>query len=415
MDPTMKEMVMDIDDYNDGGNDEDFGSYWSSSQTVVDVEGADTSASPIDAMPLALPSTSDTSVDIMIPIPIAATLQNLHVFPQADTSISSPVTALVPRKHKVGSIADPVVPAASSSPTVAVCPLTPSSASGNMGGKENEIAEPSSDDINNLVNPVLKKSRKTRGSIHSIQYENPICAKALEAGYEYIRHKVWTEEEATWTERHEAMAILVQDALDYSFRKLGLDPSDFVPVTNKEQDLMHENIYGSRKILIAQNRAIVATLLHKQGLVFLAMAEATVFKNMLSDAIQHPEWFDDAPPPPDNDTTGHKPQFSAVFLILLICVLRGPISKWSSGHWVKESFLCKVYHSHFVSDLKMLRDWERIHLKPHSAYWTWPNPYASAIIPCAHTPRFNYRKRTDIVVPVPLNEVLDTSDFALNQ
>jgi hypothetical protein len=139
----------------------------------------------------------------------------------------------------------------------------------------------------------------------------------LEAGYEYIRRKVWTDEEAMWTERREAVAILAQDALDYGFGKLGLDPSDFAPVTDKEQDLvspiissthfifytatqMRERIYGSRKILKyaareivkgangygfvqcannatpeviestgAQNRAIVATLLHKQGLVFL--------------------------------------------------------------------------------------------------------------------------------------------------
>jgi hypothetical protein len=53
-----------------------------------------------------------------------------------------------------------------------------------------------------------------------------------------------------------------------------------------------------------------------------AMAEATVFKNVLADAIQHPEWFDDAPPPPDDDTAAHKPQFSAVFLNLLICAVR---------------------------------------------------------------------------------------------
>lgn len=53
-----------------------------------------------------------------------------------------------------------------------------------------------------------------------------------------------------------------------------------------------------------------------------AMAEATAFKNVLADAIQHPEWFDDAPPPSDDDTTAHKPQFSAVFLNLLICAVR---------------------------------------------------------------------------------------------
>ncbi|KAJ6548345.1 hypothetical protein B0H19DRAFT_1265180 [Mycena capillaripes] len=216
-------------------------------------------------------STSDTSVDIptcVAPIPVAATPQNLCVFPQPDASISSsPVTALVPRKRKVGSIADLAVPAASSSPIEAPVsrrrqlvhltdifgpelhnnrrrqrPLTRFLASGNTGEKENDTVDPSSDDVYDLVNPVAEKSRKTRGarSIRSIQDENPVRAKALEAGYEYILRKLWTDEEATWTERREAAALLAQDALDYGFRKLGLDPSDFAPVTDKEQDLMRE-------------------------------------------------------------------------------------------------------------------------------------------------------------------------------
>ncbi|KAJ7315490.1 hypothetical protein DFH08DRAFT_820421 [Mycena albidolilacea] len=487
--------MQDVDDYDDD-NDEDFGSYWSSSQTV-DVEGTDASASPIDAMPLAFPSTSDTSVDIR-KICMSSPRQThrlIRTNPTATLQISSsPVTALVPCKRKVGSIDDLVVPAASSSPTAAVAsrrpqlvrrtnifgpglhdnrqrPLTPSSASGNMGGKENEMAEPSSDDVDNLVNPVPKKSRKTRGarSIRSIQHENPIRAKALEAGYEYIRRKVWTDEEATWTERREAVAILAQDALDYGFGKLGLDPSNFTPVTDKEQDLMRERIYGSCKILKyaareivkgangygfvqcannatpeviestgAQNRAIVATLLHKQGLVFLdpsdrtlrgsmfkhpaiqAMAEATVFKNVLADAIQHPEWFDDAPPPPDDDTAAHKPQFSAVFLNLLICALRGAISGWSSGHWVKESFSRKVYHSHFVSDLKTFRDWEKYTSNPTVLTGHGPTrkllaSYLTRTLQESITENTRFKVFKDIVAPVPANEVLDTSDFSLNQ
>ncbi|KAJ6545341.1 hypothetical protein B0H19DRAFT_282498 [Mycena capillaripes] len=321
-------------DYDDD-NDEDFGSHWSSSQTI-DAEGTDASAAPIDVMPLAPHSTGDTSLDIptsVAPIPVTATPQNLRVFPQPDSSISSsPITALVPRKRKVGSIADLAVPTASSSPTEAVVnrrqqlvrrtdifgpglhdnrqrPLMPSSASGNTGGKENEMVDPSSDDFDDLVNPVPKKSRKTRGarSIRSIQDENPVRAKALEAGYEYIRCKVWTDEEATWTERREGVALLAQDALDYGFGKLGLDPLDFAPVTDKEQDLMRERIYASRKIpkyaareivkgangygfvqcasnatpgviesTGEKNRAIVAMLLHKQGLVFLDPSDRTI-------------------------------------------------------------------------------------------------------------------------------------------
>jgi hypothetical protein len=38
--------------------------------------------------------------------------------------------------------------------------------------------------------------------------------------------------------------------------------------------------------------------------------------------------------------------------------LRGAISEWSSGHWVTESFLRKVYYTQFVADLKTFREWQ---------------------------------------------------------
>jgi hypothetical protein len=74
---------------------------------------------------------------------------------------SSPVAVLVPRKRKVGSVADPIAPAAASSPIEAAVarrhlvrradifgpglhdnrqrPFTPSSTPGHAGGKENTV------------------------------------------------------------------------------------------------------------------------------------------------------------------------------------------------------------------------------------------------------------------------------------
>jgi hypothetical protein len=108
---------------------------------------------------------------------------------------------------------------------------------------------------------------------------------------------------------------MAQEGLDFGYKKLGLNPVDFPPVTEKEQDLvnsynpsksftymvtqMHDRVWSTRKTAKQAardiikgpngygfiqcacddkpeviestgeaNRAIVATLLHKLGLVF---------------------------------------------------------------------------------------------------------------------------------------------------
>ncbi|KAJ7882419.1 hypothetical protein B0H14DRAFT_2565403 [Mycena olivaceomarginata] len=434
------------------------------------------------------PRPRRTLIHPSAPLPSAtATPQNLRIFPQADASISSsPVAALVPRKRRVGSVADPVIPAAASPPIEGVVtprrlvyranifgpglhdnrqrPFTPSSTPSSTPsrpqGKENEVVHVSLDD-DSATGPVRKKSRKELGarSIRSIQDEDPVRGQAMEIGYGHIRHKVMTNEKMTWIEGREAVAELAQEGLDYGFRKLELDPADFAPVTEKEQDLMRERVWGTRKAakyaareivkgpsgygliqcacddkpeLIAStgaaNRAIVATLVLKSGLVYSdpfdrtlrgsmykhpaiqAMAEATVFKNVLADGVQHPDWFDDAPATPDDDPTQppHKPQFSAVPLNVLICALRGAISEWSSGHWVAETFSRKVYYSQFVADLKTFREWQEYTSNPtvltgNGPVRTLPPSFLARTLQESITEKARLKLFKDIVAPRPLN------------
>ncbi|KAF8153696.1 hypothetical protein K438DRAFT_362592 [Mycena galopus ATCC 62051] len=293
----------------------------------------------------------------------------------------------------------------------------------------------------------------------------------MEIGYGHIRHKVMTNEKMTWIEGREAVAELAQEGLDYGFSELGLDPADFAPVTEKEQDLMRERVWGTRKAakyaareivkgpngygliqcacndkpeLIestgAANRAIVAILLFKSGLVYLdpsdrtlrgsmnkhpaiqAMAKATVFKNVLADGIQHPDWFDDALATPDDDPTqpSHKPQFSAIPLNLFLSALRSAISEWSSGHWVPETFSRKVYYSQFVADLKTFREWQKYTSNPtvltgNGPARTLPPSFLARTLQESITEKARLKLFKDIVAPIPSTEVMDTSDFALNQ
>ncbi|KAF8131265.1 hypothetical protein K438DRAFT_1788419 [Mycena galopus ATCC 62051] len=154
------------------------------------------------------------------------------------------------------------------------------------------------------------------------------------------------------------------------------------------------------------------------------MAEATVFKSLLADAVQHPEWFDEAPQPLEDDPASgqlqHKPGFSAVTITVFIGALRSAISEWSSGHLVKESFSRKVYHSHFVADLKTFREWQEYTSEPtvltgHGPTRTLPPSFLARKLQESITEKARLKLFKDIVAPIPLVEVMDTSDFALNQ
>ncbi|KAJ7699459.1 hypothetical protein B0H14DRAFT_3652965 [Mycena olivaceomarginata] len=412
-------------DFDVNDNDEDYGSHWSRFQTnIVSPEGADILAAPIAAMPSASSSTSSPSEGSTPVFPPPATPQNRCVFPPGDASVM-----LVPRKRKVGSVADPIAPAAASSPIEAAVARPPVYAlidSESRRRKENAVVDLSSDDD-------MYPQHSSGG---------PVRAQALETGYGHIRRNVLTDEKITWLEGR----------LDFGYKKLGLNPVDFPSVTEKEQDLMHDRVWSTRKTAKQAARDIVkgpngygfiqSTLLHKLGLVFSdpsdrtikgsmykhpaiqAMAEATVFKNLLADAVQYPELFDDAPQPLDEDPAPsqppHKPQFSAVAITVFISALRGAISEWSSGHWVAESFLRKIYYSQFVTDLKTFREWQEYTsnstvLTGHGPTRTVPPSFLARKFQESITEKARMKIFKDIVAPIPSAEVMETFDFALNQ
>ncbi|KAJ7857083.1 hypothetical protein B0H14DRAFT_3864800, partial [Mycena olivaceomarginata] len=113
-----------------------------------------------------------------------------------------------------------------------------------------------------------------------------------------------------------------------------------------------------------------------------AMTEATVFGDLLANAVQYPELFDDAPQPLDDDPAPNQPPRKPQFLAVAITV--------------------------FISVVRALLEPPR------------PDPYPPAVLPCAQLPRVNHRKSTHETVQGhrrthPLAEVMETFDFALNQ
>ncbi|KAJ7834652.1 hypothetical protein B0H14DRAFT_2590801 [Mycena olivaceomarginata] len=474
-------------DYDFNDNDEEFGTHWSldnpsqlpslGSTATIPVASSSITGTPEDVNTSSVPPTSAT-----------ATPQNLRVFPQADAS------PWFLENARLAPWPTPVIPAAASSPIEGVvarrrlvrrtnifgpglhdnrqCPFTPSSTPFSTPSrpqeKENEVMDVPSDD--SATGSVRKKSRKMPGarSIRSIQNEDLVCGQAMEIGYAHIRYKVMTNEKMTWIEGREAVAELAQEGLDYGFSKLGLDPVDFAPVTEKEQDLvsiysilnpsdslpfqMRERVWGTRKAakyaareivkgpngygLIqcgyddkpeviestgAANRAIVATLVLKSGLVYLdpfdctlrgsmykhpaiqAMAEATVFKNVLADGVQHPDWFDDGPGDArrrSHPATAQAPIFGRAAKFIHLCAARR-------------------YHQ-FVADLKTFRESQEYSSNPtvltgNGPARTLPPSFLARTLQESITEKARLKLFKNIVAPVPSTEVMDTSDFALNQ
>ncbi|KAF7349082.1 hypothetical protein MVEN_01430200 [Mycena venus] len=116
----------------------------------------------------------------------------------------------------------------------------------------------------------------------------------------------------------------------------------------------------------------------------------------------------------------HKPTLSLVTLAIAITALRASIMEYSSGHFLAEEFSRKVYKAHFDAELNTLREWHKFTSNPTLIPGGGPvrmapptfltrtlqeNMYAEA--------RYNVLK--DVVAPVPSAEVMDQSDFALNQ
>ncbi|KAJ7158445.1 hypothetical protein C8R46DRAFT_1224408 [Mycena filopes] len=486
------------DGYSPYDDDENYAGQWplnsfSDSTGMINTSSTTGGLAATPALPL--PSLPVTPQAPTVPAASVSTPQNLRVFPQANASISStPVVALVPRKRKVGAVIDSDLVLVASSPTEPSAisrrplvrrvdrfgpglhdnrqrPFKPSSTiAGGTQDKENE----GMDDVSDTDSSPLpkKKSRKEKGSrsIGSIRDVDPVRAGIVEAGYDFVQIKVITDEKFLYLEGRTAIALLAQEAFDYGAEKLGLDPEQFNPVTEKEQDLFRQQVYDVRKSFkhaardVAQgpdgfgfirrsrndsaevlettatkNRDLVAILTHKSALVYSdpsdrtikgsmykhpaiqAMAELTVFKNLLSHAIQYPRSFDDAPLPVDGDeVSAHKPRFNAVTLLVMILALRGAVNEWSSGHWIPEDFTRKLYYKQFLEDLKIFRSWQKYTASPtvligHGPTRTIPPSFLARTLQESITEKARFKLFKNVVVPVPSTEVLDDNDFALNQ
>ncbi|KAJ7661874.1 hypothetical protein B0H14DRAFT_3076924, partial [Mycena olivaceomarginata] len=95
-----------------------------------------------------------------------------------------------------------------------------------------------------------------------------------------------------------------------------------------------------------------------------AMTKATVFKNLLANAVQYPELFDDSAPQPLDDDPRTKPATTqaAIFGCRNHCIHQ-------CGTCIARAIVC-------------------------SLYWPRPDPYPPAVLPCAQIPRVNHRKST---------------------
>ncbi|KAJ7873976.1 hypothetical protein B0H13DRAFT_2348784 [Mycena leptocephala] len=334
--------------------------------------------------------------------------------------------------------------------------------------KENVVHGLSDDELAEAA-PPKKKSRKEPAA-RSIVNIAPERIPVIEKAYGYMYMKTLTNESRTWVHGRAELAEFSQEAFNWALDQLGLHPDDFEPVTYLEQDLCRERIYGPRKdfkkaarIITASpdgfgfltcsakatkeeqervataNRVLVAALTDRSAYVFEDPHDRTVkgsmykhcsigllinrvvFANMLSLGMQYPEFFDDTFPDTDDDMQPpHKPTLCLVIIAIAVTALRGAIMEYSSGHYLAEDFSRKVYKSHFDAELKTLREWLNFTSNPTLIPGGGPMRMAPATFltrtlqeDMFAEARYNVLK--DVVAPVPSAEVMDHSDFALNQ
>ncbi|KAJ6605113.1 hypothetical protein B0H10DRAFT_1957236 [Mycena sp. CBHHK59/15] len=155
-----------------------------------------------------------------------------------------------------------------------------------------------------------------------------------------------------------------------------------------------------------------------------ATIQGAVFDGLLSDGMQHPEFFDDTLPEAheleDDTQPPHRPTFSLVTCAKAITALRAVILEYSSGHFVAKMYSCKVFKPHFDSELKTLRSWRKYTSKPTTIEGAGP---VRIVRPSFLARTFQerifenarYLLLKDIVAPIPSVAVMDDSDFAANQ
>ncbi|KAF7367106.1 hypothetical protein MSAN_00970200 [Mycena sanguinolenta] len=314
----------------------------------------------------------------------------------------------------------------------------------------------------------LKKSRKEPGA-RSIKSIDSTRIPVIEKAYDYIALNVLTEKDRTWLHGRADLAILVQEAVDWSIVDLKLNPDDFGPVTEEEQDLARcrERIYGTRRefkelarVIITgpdgyefqkcsskaskeeqdrvatSNRALVAKLTEKSAFVFADPDDRTVknsmyqhasigalicralFASLLSPGMQYPDFFDDTFPQASEEAVSqHKPTLSLVTLAFAVTA-----PSWSTPvaiFWAK-IFSRKVYKKHSDAELNTLREWRKFTSNPtvipgDGPVRTAPATFLTRTLQENMYAEARYNLLKDVVAPVPSAEVMDQSDFALNQ
>ncbi|KAF8181118.1 hypothetical protein K438DRAFT_1187844 [Mycena galopus ATCC 62051] len=132
------------------------------------------------------------------------------------------------------------------------------------------------------------------------------------------------------------------------------------------------------------------------------LINAAVFANLLALGMQYPEFFDDTPPPPAGTEREHTPTLSLVTIALILTALRSVIMEHSSGHFVPEDFSRKVYKPTLTLNSIHFGNGRNSRLTRLSSQ---RKLFAEG--------RYNVLK--DVVAPMPSSEVMDASDFALNQ
>ncbi|KAJ6609061.1 hypothetical protein B0H10DRAFT_2226262 [Mycena sp. CBHHK59/15] len=320
--------------------------------------------------------------------------------------------------------------------------------------------------------PPRKKARKERAA-RSIKTVDPLRVPIIEAGYAHVRLLVQTSEAKVWLNQRADLAEFSQDAFEYGVGMLGLCIDDYDPVTTSEQDLFRERIYRTRKdyknvgrnvvrsidgydlracagnatqaqqdAVAAHNRAQVAILTEKSAFTFtdpndrtakgtmyqhpsiLETIKQAAFANILSDGMQYPHLFDDTLPAPhtvEDDTQPlHKPTMSLVVITLALEAIRAAIMEFSSGHFVPEEFGRATFKPFFDKDLNTLRAWRTYTsnattIQGDGPLRTLPLSFLARTFQEMLYSQARYAVLKDIVAPVVSADVMDESDFALNQ
>ncbi|KAJ6617200.1 hypothetical protein B0H10DRAFT_1948576 [Mycena sp. CBHHK59/15] len=330
------------------------------------------------------------------------TPQNFRTFPRATPNMSSTNIKLAPQ-CKLVHCTQPAYTNLSP-PSNLSSPSNPLQSPAVTSQKENAV-HLFSDDESVEPAPPKKKSRKEQGA-RSIKNIDPKCVSIIKKAYNYIAFKVLTDEDKAWLQGRTELATFVQEAVDWAIHQLKLNPDDFGPCrdriygTQREfKEVAHIIVAGpdefefhkcSTKALKeeqdhagAGKHALVAKLMDRSAFVFADPYDRTVkgsmykhasigvlicdtlFTALLSLGMQYLEAFDDAFPEVHNDMAPpHRPTLSLVTLAIAITALRVGIMEYSSGHFLAEEFLCKVYKAHFDAELNTLQEWHRFTSNP---------------------------------------------------